>query len=420
MTKPGNVRFMDGEALEKDIEIRDRASKIEHLGATALRNGTHILSALLIVVGLGSSARAPLPVFAVSCILLLLWGFVYFYGNDWREGATHLQQLVWLLLLSVIWVVMLPIVPVSLYMVFPLFFMYLEIMPDVRGLIAVFAGTAIAIVSQYPHGLTIGGVMGPIVYALITIAIDYAFRTLYKVNQENQKLIDELIETRSQLAETERAAGIADERQRIAHEIHDTLAQGLSSIQMLLHVAEEDLLSKTPESTGRSAALTKIDLARSTASDNLSEARAMIGALQPATLTTTSLEQALHRVVQPIINVDFVINVEGDERQLPMRTEATLLRVAQGAIGNVAKHSKAKNCHITLTYEEDQVRLDVVDDGAGFDPEKISQRPASLGHIGLNAMKQRAAELGGELIVESSPGNGTAVSVALPVEISAE
>lgn len=422
-TRLGNVRLMqssvEGEhdTLLNELDEEQRAAQDRQPGATSFRNSIHILTAVLLVVGLGASARLALPMFALSCVFLFIWGAIYFYGSSIRVTISHAKQLAWLFLLTLVWVAMLPIVPIAVYIVFPLFFLYLQVMPDIRGIVAVVGATAVAIVSQLPVGLTVGGVMGPSVAALVTIAIDYAFRTLWRVNHEKQELIDQLIETRSQLAATERSAGIAAERQRIAHEIHDTVAQGLSSIQMLLHVAEQDL---DPGDMRTEDALNKIRLARSTASDNLGEARAMIAALQPAALSKTSLEAALVRVTQPLLGINFVISVDGDERQLPMKTEATLLRIAQGAIGNVAKHSEAKNCHVTLTYDENQVRLDVVDDGVGFDPEHVRQRPASLGHIGLDALRQRAAELNGEVVVESAYGQGTAVSVAVPVEFKVE
>jgi len=98
-----------------------------------------------------------------------------------------------------------------------------------------------------------------------------------------------------------------------------------------------------------------------------------------------------------------------------MRTEAALLRIAQGAVGNVAKHAGATRCRVTVTYEPDEVRLDVVDNGRGFDPAEVQTRPAGLGHIGLAAMRQRAVELGGVLEVEGTPGAGSAVSVAIPL-----
>ena len=409
------------DSMRNELDVENLARRGGQPGAMSYRNSIHILTATLLVVGLGASARLSLTMFAASCVLLFAWGFLYFYGSSRRVNFSHTKQLAWLFVLTLVWVLMLPIVPVSIYIVFPMFFLFLQVMPDVRGIIAVMGATSVAIVSQYPAGLTLGGVMGPSVAALVTIAIDYAFRTLWKVNHEKQELIEQLIETRSQLAETERSAGIAEERQRIAHEIHDTVAQGLSSIQMLLHVAEQEILSRgLDEGQGPESPLYKIRLARTTASDNLSEARAMIAALQPAALAKTSLEGALHRVTEPLLGINFVINVDGDERQLPMKMEATLLRIAQGAIGNVAKHSEAQNCHVTLTYELDQVRLDVVDDGVGFDPEQVAQQPAGLGHIGLSALRQRAHELHGEVIVESAYGQGTAVSVALPIEFSSE
>ena len=98
-----------------------------------------------------------------------------------------------------------------------------------------------------------------------------------------------------------------------------------------------------------------------------------------------------------------------------MRTETTLLRIAQGALGNVVKHSEATAALVTLTYDTDEVRLDVVDNGTGFDPAQVAARPRGLGHIGLDAMRERAKEVGGTLAIESAPGEGTAISVAVPI-----
>lgn len=384
-------------------------------GNHGLRQGIHILTAMLLVVIVIASVRLPtnesLTMISLSC----LYGAVYFIGNQHLKEP--LAQQLWLLALTCIWVIMVPIQTSAVYLVFALYFLYLQILDDIRGLIAVIGATIVSVVSQYPH-ITIGSVLGPCVAAMVSVGINYAFQALWTVSQERQELIDELLQTRTQLAETERAAGIAAERQRIAHEIHDTLAQGLSSIQMLLHVAERDL-EKIPDDAAQSA-VRRIQQARTTAADNLGEARAMIAALQPAALSKTSLEGALHRVAQSVVGTEISVVVEGEERQLPMRTEASLLRIAQGAVGNVGKHAHADRCRITLTYGEEEIRLDIVDDGIGFDPASIGARPAGLGHIGLDAMRQRAYEQGGSLSVESEPGGGTAVSVALPVPTELE
>ena len=110
------------------------------------------------------------------------------------------------------------------------------------------------------------------------------------------------------------------------------------------------------------------------------------------------------------------VESEGMERQLPMKTEAALLRIAQGAVGNIVKHAHASRARVTVTYEADEVRVDVVDNGRGFEPETVSSAPAGLGHIGLSAMRRRAQELGGEVVIESAPGEGTAVSVSMPLD----
>ena len=101
-----------------------------------------------------------------------------------------------------------------------------------------------------------------------------------------------------------------------------------------------------------------------------------------------------------------------------MRVEAGLLRIAQGAVGNVVKHSGATRARVTLTFAPGEVRLDVVDNGAGFDVNALPEKPVGLGHLGVDAMRTRARELGGELILESAPGGPTAVSVAVPVDES--
>lgn len=97
-----------------------------------------------------------------------------------------------------------------------------------------------------------------------------------------------------------------------------------------------------------------------------------------------------------------------------MRVEAGLLRIAQGAVGNVVKHSGASMARVTLTFAPDEVRLGVVDNGQGFDVDALPERPSGLGHLGLDAMRTRARELGGELIIESAPSGSTALSIVVP------
>lgn len=373
----------------------------------------NVLTIFLVVVALGGATQLSRSEAILAVVLCALFMLLYGLGVS-RTTDPLWVRCIWLSTMAVLWVLMLPVLPVGVYLLFPLFFLFLRVFPDIRGIILVMGATVVAVLSQWGN-ITVGAVIGPAVSALVVIGIHFAFLTLWKASLEREQLIQELIYTRGQLAESERSAGIAMERQRIAHEIHDTLAQGLSSIQMLLRVAEQEIVKlDLPEST-KVLPLRHMALARQTAGDNLHEARAMIAALQPAALSKTSLEGALGRVAESLVGPEFTIAVVGGERQLPMKAEAALLRIAQGAMGNVAKHSGASACMVTLTYEENEVRLDVVDNGCGFDPGTVGQRPAGLGHIGIDAMRERARELGGEVIVESAPGEGTAVSVALPI-----
>ena len=149
----------------------------------------------------------------------------------------------------------------------------------------------------------------------------------------------------------------------------------------------------------------------------------MIAALTPAPLSETSLPEALERIASSFANageIDIDVEIDGEPQRLPMRVEAGLLRIAQGAVGNVVKHSGATRARVTVTFAPAEVRLDVVDNGAGFDADAQPEKPVGLGHIGLDAMRTRARELGGELVVESAPGGPTAVSVAVPIDDAEE
>lgn len=387
-------------------------------GAEIMRNGVHILTATILVVAILMSVRMDLSLAVLNLVLLSLFAGLYFVGSYYLERMTGVWKLAWLITLTVVWIADILVASAGIYLLFVLFFLYLRVLGMVWGSISVIFGTAVSVGIQIPQGLTFGGVMGPVVSALVTVAIFYAFTRLHEINTERTVLIRELMETREQLAETERAAGVAGERQRIAHEIHDTLAQGLSSIQMLLHAANRDLDGDINVDKARE----RIGLARQTAADNLQEARAMIAALQPAALSQTSLVGALDRMAQGFAaaaDLNIEVEADGEVTQLPMKLEAVLLRIAQGAVGNVAKHAQATRARITVSYSDDAVRVDIVDNGVGFDVKAVESRPAGLGHIGLAAMKRRAEEVSGEVVIESSPGNGTAVSVSVPLTTNA-
>lgn len=387
---------------------------------TALDTGITILAVCLLVVSLGALARMPLNEALLHIVLVGGFAFLLFYGMVEMHRWGTWGRAIWAIGITAVWVADMTVSPVAVYWVFALFFVYLRAFNSWRGYAWVGVGLAISVAMQVPHGLTLGGVMGPALSAVVVMAINYAFTTIAKVSRERQMLIDELLATREQLVDTERAAGVAQERERLAHEIHDTVAQNLSSIQMLLRAAERDVRASAAAGELEEP-LRKMETARRAASNNLAETRAMIAALTPAPLTESSLREALERVAADFAAVgDLVIEVEtdGDPVQLPMRVEAGLLRIAQGAVSNVVNHAQASRCRLTLTFGPGEVRLDVVDNGRGFDVEAQADAPSGLGHLGLSAMRSRAEELGGHLDIESAPGGPTAVSVAVPTTIN--
>ena len=218
---------------------------------------------------------------------------------------------------------------------------------------------------------------------------------------ERAGIIDQLEDTRAELAAAQHEAGRLAERQRLAADIHDTLAQGFTSVLMLIQAAQADLDGSHPQ------AARHLDLAARTARENLAEARALVADLAPAQLDGGTLPDALRRLSQAP-GVDASFGLSGTPRPLPMATEVVLLRVCQEALANVRKHACAQSATVQLGYDPDAVRIEVSDDGAGFRPDHVS------GGYGLRGMRTRVAEAGGTLTVRSSPGAGTQVNATVP------
>ncbi|WP_328476111.1 sensor histidine kinase [Actinoplanes sp. NBC_00393] len=203
-----------------------------------------------------------------------------------------------------------------------------------------------------------------------------------------------------------REAGILEERQRMAREIHDTVAQGLTGIITQLQAAEQR--HEVPEPWRR-----PFEAVKQLARDSLTEARRSVDALRPAMLETARLSEALGEAVDhwsTLHGVPVQVTTTGTPRPLAPEAEFALLRTAQEALANIAKHASATRVGVTLSYLEHEVALDVVDDGAGFDPAG----PGSGGY-GLTIMRQRVEAHSGTLQIESEPGAGTGISARVPL-----
>lgn len=245
--------------------------------------------------------------------------------------------------------------------------------------------------------------------AALGIAFSIAFGTwIIKIidqSYDRAQLIAQLEQTRAELARVSREAGMLAERERLASEIHDTIAQGFTSIVMLVQAADS-LLDADPAQASR-----QLDLIGRTARENLAEARALVAGLAPAALGTATLPDALARLTDGLgqeLGVETSFTLHGNPRPLPTGTEVVLLRVGQEALSNVRKHARADSVQVTLSLRPDHARLDVRDNGTGFDAALVGEG------YGLRGMRARVADAGGDLKVVSAPGQGTTVSAEVP------
>lgn len=370
----------------------------------ALRLCPHLLMAGLLTL---AAVRADT---AAGSVVAALTGAVYAAGSllpsvrDSRRAAA-----IWLGVLCPSWLALLWLTPDGLWVAFPLYFLQLHLLPVRWSLPSVALTACLAILSYVRHAgpLNPGVFIGPLLGAAVAVATVLGYQTLYRESERRRRMVVELIATRAELAEAERHAGTLAERERLAREIHDTLAQGLSSIQLLLRAAERALPEDSP-------AAGHIDRARRAAQDNLAEARRFVRALSPPDLEHGSLAAALERLCGAGPgSASRRFTLSGTPVELPTPYEVALLRIAQSALSNTVRHSEAGRVEITLSFMDASVTLDVVDDGRGFDPALLSSSPE--GGFGVPAMRARARSLGGTFTVESAPGQGTAVAVSLPL-----
>ncbi|MFI9273473.1 histidine kinase [Kitasatospora sp. NPDC052896] len=230
-------------------------------------------------------------------------------------------------------------------------------------------------------------------------------------SRERALLIEELELSRGQVARLSRQAGIAAERERLAREIHDTVAQGLTSLIALIQTADSELADE-PELARRHLAL-----AARVATDNLAETRGFVAALTPVALRGNSLGEAVRRQGEALaaetgLTVDHT--TEGTEFPLPTAVGVVLLRGAQEALANVRKHARAQRVSLRVEFTDAAVRLRVADDGRGLAEPSHGPGEEPPGY-GLRGMRARVAEVGGTVEVTGTPGHGTVVEVVVPL-----
>ncbi|MGK9147620.1 sensor histidine kinase [Plantibacter flavus] len=392
---------------------------------TALRLGLHALVVALIALVVLRALTLGGPTEIAAIVLAVVMLSTYAAGTllarrarsvPVPDGARHHGSavFVWLAVLTVEWIVLVLLSPDAAYLVFPLFFLYLHLLPRAVAVPAVVVSTGAAIVAIGVHsGFSVGGVIGPLVGAAVAVAIGLGYEALAREAVERERLIAELVAAREELAARGREAGKLAERERLGAELHDTVAQALSSIQLLLHAAER---TATPDGGGvadTEQLRSHLALAREAAATALAETRGLIDELSPPALVGSTIADALERVASTTSaqsGVPVVVTVTGEPISLSTPVTTALLRVAQSSLANVVQHAGASRADVTLSYLDEEVILDIDDDGVGFAPERLGEREAG-GSFGLVSMRRRITELGGDVEVRSAPGTGTTVTV---------
>jgi signal transduction histidine kinase len=207
-----------------------------------------------------------------------------------------------------------------------------------------------------------------------------------------------------------REAGIREERERLSRDIHDTLAQALASVLRQLETIELDLGHL--DAGSRERLTRRLAQAQSVSRESLAEIRGLVQALRPAELTETPLPSAIERTVKRWADANRVLAEVSLTDVPPLHPDAdvVLLRAVQESLSNVARHAVARNVRVTLGRVDELVLLTVEDDGRGFDEDD----PRSREQVGITGMRERVRRFGGHVLIESKPGAGTSLTVAMP------
>ncbi|MEV7619010.1 sensor histidine kinase [Microbacterium sp. NPDC089321] len=345
----------------------------------------------------------------VLAVIALMQGLVP------RHGA---WPAMWTLIVCVLWVALTLTAPSFAWCAVPLAFQVLQILPfwPASAVVAVMTAVVVAAELRLNPELDPTIFAGPIGIAVATVV---AYRALDREATARQRLVDELTEAQAELAAAEHRAGGLAERARLSREIHDSVGQNLTSINLLLQAAEQGW-DRRPD-----AAREQVRTAADSARAGLDEVRRVVRDLAPAELdgAAASLAAAVQRAVTDAVpsglTVDF--RVHGEVDRVPLPVASAVIRTVRGALANVAEHARATRAVVSLTAQPDELRLDIRDDGIGFDARPAGRRQAAVQRreqgrgYGLDGIAERIAVVGGHLDIESAPGEGTTLSAVFPL-----
>lgn len=359
------------------------------------------------IYGHGLGWRTGWIVLGVAALLA-----VYGVSNRRSASAGGISASVWALVIVGVWVVLVLNAPSFSWLAVPLSFVALRVLafPVAAGVLLVMTAVVVVAWTGMQGVLDPTIVVGPTAIAALALV---TYRALDRESTARLVLVEELKETQIELAETQHQAGVAAERARLSRDIHDSIAQALTSINLLLEAAEQDW------DTQPGSARSSVGQAAITARDGLRDVRTVVRDLAPSGLGTdraAALPEALRLLCErESINSQCTTDVRvfGDPRPLPPDIGGALLRSTRGLLANAREHGSASAVTISLTYQPDSVSVDVRDDGAGFDPDGVTSEARGFGLSGIQA---RVQQFGGSFEVESSPARGTSAVVSIPIE----
>lgn len=371
---------------------------------TIARFSLHLITASLSVVTAIRAIATGIPLLPamLAAGVFLAW---YATGAAFARGRSAGW---WLGGLSILWLGMLLISAAFVWLSFPLLLLAGHVLrrwTSVGFALPVLAAAIFApILHQVP--ITFAHVVGPLLGGGFALAISLGYDALLRDAIEREGLIASLVRTQDEmaalqeeLARTQRDAGASQERTRLARDLHDTIAQELSSMVLIARSGEGERMPQI----------------EALAQHSLGDLRRIVEALAPAELEESALVAAVGRMLETLSRDAGVETALAAESRLPLLAtaqEVVFLRVAQSALANIRQHAHAQHVSVTFAAEDDRAVLTVRDDGVGFSTDRATMPATSYG---LSAMSSRLREFGGALDVRSAPGEGTTLIATLPV-----
>lgn len=406
--RPG-ARYADGQRGGVDVGSHGWTVRTMEIGQHAIALVLTVISCLRAV-----SVGAPLPAVIAVSVVFLAW-YVLGAVRAARSDAVVLAKW-WLVVLAVIWLLMLVVSAEFIWVAFLLWLLAGHLF-SLRIAVVFTAATYLATIAAplFHHGaVSTPSVIGSLIGAVFALGLSRGYIELLREGRRREELIRSLeaahrslVDLQDELALTQRHAGEIRERTRISRDVHDTVAQEISSIRLIAH-AEVD---RTTDPHAREV-LRQVE---SLAAQGSRDIRRIIAELTPAELEDGALPAALRRLLNRLEESGLSTRLDVDETvpPLPAEVEVALLRTAQSALANVRQHAQASRVKVSLIDSEGMIRMDIVDDGVGMADHDARTRGTDSG-FGLDFIAARMRELGGDLVIETNPGAGFAISATVP------